>query len=114
MPKPMIPILMGSPAIGPEGGGGEALIFNVFRIESLACVLLTPLLAPAHQTLPTIGTPAIPFSRSLRDQLLLLSFDLSSDMTIWFWDLNYFFSMIEAQNKYLSAYDRGQKGQRLQ
>ena len=93
----MIPILMGSPAMGPEGGGGEALMFNVFKIESLACVLLTPLLAPAHQTLPTIGTPAIPFSRSLRDQLLFLS----SDMTIWFWDLKDFFSMIEAQNKYL-------------
>ena len=38
MPKPITPIRIGSPVIGPEGGGGEALMFKVFKIESLAWV----------------------------------------------------------------------------
>ena len=77
MLKPIIPIRIRSPVIGPEEG---ALMFKVFKMESLAWVLFTPLLAPAHHMLPTIGMPAIPFNKYLIDQLFLLFFD----MTIWF------------------------------
>ena len=89
MPKPIMPRRSGLPLIGPDSGGGVALMLRVSSRNCFSRFASPARLAPANHTEPTRGMPPSAFSKSRRFHLLkLLSFAMVISLLRWF----YFFS----------------------
>lgn len=99
IPKPISPISIGSPLIGPEAGGGLALMFNCSRRKSFSSFDFLVVSIPAAQTAPKTGRPASLFNQSLLEKSANSFLSFAMILEIWVLSLDFFFGKKPLQSK---------------